>query len=210
MDYISTNFHADGSTHFPFRTWTNTYIHRQTKRCNWKLYLCHSDSCWSTTTNMTTNVIWPSVWDYPGELVAEETFTHSHLTWSSIILYLLPPSTTIHSILPVQFTCPAVFLHNLCPSLLLSTWAWHTPYISSPNRCFQISTEFQYPLWLVSFLLLALTNLGLYDFSSFSVLQQLHRSWCNLLVLLQLQPIFIDPIHSLHSPVLPWTPSTNL
>jgi len=29
--------------------------------------------------------------DYPGEPVPEETFTHSHLSWSSIILYLLPP-----------------------------------------------------------------------------------------------------------------------
>jgi len=25
------------------------------------------------------------VWDNPGELVPEETFTHSHLSWSSII-----------------------------------------------------------------------------------------------------------------------------
>ena len=33
------------------------------------------------------------VWDNPGELVPEETFTHSHLSWSSIIPYLLPPST---------------------------------------------------------------------------------------------------------------------
>jgi len=47
-----------------------------------------------------------------------------------------------------------------------------------------ISIEFQYPLWLVWFLLLALTSLVLYVFSSFSMLQQLCRSWCNLLVLL--------------------------
>jgi len=33
--------------------------------------------------------------------------------WSSIILYLLPPSTTIHSILPVQFTYLTVFLHKI-------------------------------------------------------------------------------------------------
>jgi len=25
-------------------------------------------------------VLWPFVWDYPGEPVPEETFTHSHLT----------------------------------------------------------------------------------------------------------------------------------
>jgi len=43
--------------------------------------------------------------DNPGELVPEETFTHSHLSWSSVIPYLLPLSITIHCILPVQFTC---------------------------------------------------------------------------------------------------------
>jgi len=42
--------------------------------------------------------------EYPGEPVPKETFTHSHVSWSSIILYLLPPSTAIHGILPVLFT----------------------------------------------------------------------------------------------------------
>jgi len=50
--------------------------------------------------------------DNPGEPVAEETFTHSHLLWSSVIPYLLPPSFTIHSSLPVQFTCLTVFLNK--------------------------------------------------------------------------------------------------
>jgi len=49
------------------------------------------------------------VWDNPGEPVPEETFTHSHLLWLSVIPYLLPPSITIHGILPVQFTCLTVF-----------------------------------------------------------------------------------------------------
>jgi len=41
-----------------------------------------------------------------------------------VILYLLPPSTMIHSILPVQFTCLTVFLHNLSPSPLWSaSWS---------------------------------------------------------------------------------------
>jgi len=48
----------------------------------------------------------------------KKTFKHSHLSWSSAILYQLPPSTAVHSILPVQFTCLTVFLHNLCPSPL--------------------------------------------------------------------------------------------
>jgi len=66
----------------------------------------------------------------PGEPVPEETFTHSHLSWSSIIPYLLPPSITIHGI---QFTCLTVFFHNLSPSFFWST-SWPGT-ISSPNHC---------------------------------------------------------------------------
>jgi len=43
------------------------------------------------------------VQDNPGEPVPEETFTHSHLSCSSIISYLLPPSITIHGILAVPW-----------------------------------------------------------------------------------------------------------
>ena len=59
--------------------------------------------------------------DNPSEPVPEETFTHSHISWSSIVCYLLPPSITIHGILPVQFTCLTFFFHNLSPSFLWST-----------------------------------------------------------------------------------------
>ena len=45
----------------------------------------------------------------PGELVPEETFTHSHLSWSLVIPYLLPTSITIHGILPIQSTHFTVF-----------------------------------------------------------------------------------------------------
>jgi len=62
------------------------------------------------------------VQDNLGEPVPEETFTHSHSLWSSIVLYLLHPSNTIHSILSVQSTClTTVFFHNLSPSFLWST-----------------------------------------------------------------------------------------
>jgi len=61
------------------------------------------------------------VWDNPDELVSDETFTHSHISWSSIIPNLLPPSFMIHSILLVQFMCLTVFFHNLSPSFLWST-----------------------------------------------------------------------------------------
>jgi len=40
--------------------------------------------------------------------------THIYHGHHSIIPYLLPPSISIHGILPVQFTCLTVFSHNLC------------------------------------------------------------------------------------------------
>jgi len=57
--------------------------------------------CVSTTTTTTTVL--------PSEPVPEETFTHSYLSSSSTILYRLPLSTTIHSVLSIQFTCLTVF-----------------------------------------------------------------------------------------------------
>ena len=45
----------------------------------------------------------------------EETFTHLHPSSSPNILYQLPPSTTIHGILLVHFTCLTVLFHNFCP-----------------------------------------------------------------------------------------------
>ena len=44
------------------------------------------------------------VLNYLGEPVPEETFTHLHLSWSSIVPYLLHTSNTIHGILPVHST----------------------------------------------------------------------------------------------------------
>jgi len=83
--------------------------------------------------------------DNPVEPVPEETFTHSHLPWSLIVPYLLPPSTTIHGILPVQSTCLTVFFHNLSKFSLVYLWAWHpplhSPYISSPNHCLLFATH---------------------------------------------------------------------
>jgi len=67
----------------------------------------------------TTTVLRPFVRDYPGEPVPEETLTHPP-SWSSSNLYQLLPSTTIHSILPVQITCLAIFSHNLSPCLSIS------------------------------------------------------------------------------------------
>jgi len=59
-----------------------------------------------------TTVLQPFIWDYLGEPVPEEAFIHSLLSWSSTIFYELCLSTTIHGILPVQFTCLTVFLYT--------------------------------------------------------------------------------------------------
>ena len=61
-----------------------------------------------------------SVWDNPGEPVPEETFTHSHLSWSSVIPYLLPPSIMIHGILPVQFTCLTAWNNSINQKTVIS------------------------------------------------------------------------------------------
>jgi len=83
----------------------------------------------TVTTTTTTTVLRPFVRDLD-EPLPEVTFTHSHLSWSSTILYQLPPSTMIHSIFPVQFTCLTVFLHNPSPSPLWSTsWSGSIHFI---------------------------------------------------------------------------------
>jgi len=51
-----------------------------------------------------------------GRPLPEETFTYSHPSWSSDILYRLPPFTTIHSILFIQFACLTVLFDNLSHS----------------------------------------------------------------------------------------------
>jgi len=83
-------------------------------------------------------------YSYPGEPVPEETFTHPP-SWSSSNLYQLLPSTMIHSILPVEIVCLAIFLHNLSTSSLVYLLVWspppHIPYISSPNQCLLFITH---------------------------------------------------------------------
>jgi len=56
---------------------------------------CFAALAYTTTT---TAISCPFVRFYPDEPLLEETFTHSHLSWSSTVLYQLPASTTIHSI----------------------------------------------------------------------------------------------------------------
>jgi len=77
------------------------------------------------------------VWDNQGELAPEETFTHSHLLQSSIIPYLLPPPTAIHT--------TSLFNLRASKSSLVYFLVWnppiHTPYIYTPNHCLLFATH---------------------------------------------------------------------
>jgi len=68
-------------------------------------YYCCAAAATATATT-TTTILWPFIPDYPGEPVPEETFTQ--LTYPDHQPQLLP-STTINSIVPVQFTCLTIF-----------------------------------------------------------------------------------------------------
>jgi len=102
--------------------WTQTYYRPAVKRLcvcvcvisSFKLGHCGrliivlthdlTSSCIFSLANITTIVLRPFLRDYPGAPLPEETFTHWHLSWSLTVLCQFSPSTTIHSILPVQFT----------------------------------------------------------------------------------------------------------
>jgi len=78
------------------------------------------------------------VQDNPGEPVPEETFTYSHLLWSSIIPYCI-----IHllwSVASSLFNLRAWQSFSAISKFSLAyLLAWHPPlttYISSPNHCF--------------------------------------------------------------------------
>ena len=98
----------------------------------------------------------------------KKTFTHS-TSWSSSNLYQLLPSTTIHSILPVQFTCLTILFHNLSPSSLVYLLVWspppHTPYISSPSQCLLFATRpYHRNLFCCSTKIMSLSQLFTWDF----------------------------------------------
>jgi len=96
------------------------------------VFIVYTSARARTHTHTHTSVYRPLVWDYQGRPVPEETLTHSHPSWSSDILYQLPPfasassiSSFLHSILCVQFTCLTVLSDNLSPGpLWSSSWSW--------------------------------------------------------------------------------------
>jgi len=70
-------------------------------------------------TTTTTTVLRPFVWDYPGELVPEETFTQSHISRSSIIfisfLHLLQSiSSCLFTVAWLLVKCAAVTVCCCC------------------------------------------------------------------------------------------------
>ena len=106
--------------------WNSTYFdnHTWTLFCSCIATVDLEVTLLTTTTTTTTTIVLRSfVRDFPGEPVPEETFTHPP-SWSSSNHDQLLPSTTIHSIFPVQITCLAIFLHNLSPCPLWSiSWS---------------------------------------------------------------------------------------
>jgi len=93
----------------------------------------------------THTVLWPFVWDYSGELgryQKKHLPTHTYPDQPTT-LYQLPPSTTIYSILPVEFTCLTVFLHNPSPSPLWSTSWFGTSTSYSINFFTQSMSSFR-------------------------------------------------------------------
>ena len=77
----------------------------------------------STTTTTTTTVL--RLFGFcPGQPGWASTRRNIHPLTPIVVIkypYLLPPSTTIHDILPIQSMCFTVFIHNLSPSFLWST-----------------------------------------------------------------------------------------
>jgi len=81
-------------------TCIDKHVHRVTHT---KMYTQHTHTHIQTHTHTHTHTHTQPFYgstdfvrDNPGEPVLEEAFNHSHLSWSSIVPYLLLPSNTIH------------------------------------------------------------------------------------------------------------------
>jgi len=94
------------------------------------LILCHNvgyvvhdntQACTHARTHAHTQTVLRLSGFCPEQPGPKETFTHSHLSWSSIIPYLLPPSITIHSIFPCSIYVPdSLFPQSLSGALSCS------------------------------------------------------------------------------------------
>jgi len=99
------------------------YLHRQ----HWNIYFWLWHQAIANVDKHTHNRFM-ALWILSGTTrVSQYQKKHSltqHLSWSSVIPYLLLPFYMIHGILPVQSTCLTVFFHNLSPSLLKWSASW--------------------------------------------------------------------------------------
>jgi len=102
----------------------------------------HKSTCVSQHPQLTTQqlLLQPLYGPLPGTTRVswyQKKHSPTHLSWSSSNLYQLLPSTTFHSILPVQITCLTIFCTTSLQVLfgLPLGLDHHTPYISSPNQC---------------------------------------------------------------------------
>ena len=101
------------------------------------LLLLHTQARTHTHNHLTSLVR-----DNPGMPVTEETLTDSYPTWSSDIVYHLPPVTTIHGILFVQFTCLTILSNNLSPGpIWFSSWSWAFNFILSASYSIHFFTQ---------------------------------------------------------------------
>jgi len=97
---------------------------------------------WTTTTTTatatatTTTIVYGPLSESTWMRWYQKKHSPTHISWSLSHLHQLLPSTMIHSILPVQFTCSTIFLHNLFLSALRSTsWSGAIHFILHTFLC---------------------------------------------------------------------------
>ena len=142
----------------------------------------------------THTTVRPLVQDYPGRSVPEETLTHSHPSWSSGILYQLPPFTTIHSIL---FTQSSSSFRNTCP-YHRSLFCCNTNAMSSIPSLSLSSILGSLSFSLVPHIHLTILISARWSATTFSFLTGQVSLPCNMLLHTQLQynlPLIINQWH---------------
>jgi len=107
LSHVSNETYSESNgTEDPRRLVSMAIAWRVSRKCLKRLAgsITHTHACTHTHTH--TTILWLSGFcpGLPGEPIPEEAFTHSHLSWLSIVPYLLHPSNAIHDILSIQST----------------------------------------------------------------------------------------------------------
>jgi len=90
----------------------------------------------TTATATTTTVVYGPLSESTWMRWYQKKHSPTHISWSLSHLHQLLPSTMIHSILPVQFTCSTIFLHDLFPNVIRSTtWSGAIHFILHTFLC---------------------------------------------------------------------------